>query len=74
MVPTPGGTSSSKERYGPDDIDTLLPAIVTAVVLCSILTTGFTAARLLTKLLTKTFDIDDCEFPMIVRESTKPLT
>ena len=50
--PLPGFTSPN----------TLFPSILATVLLCSILTTLFTAARLTTKRLISTYDVEDCEF------------
>ena len=41
--------------------NTLYPYILATVLLCSILTTLFAAARLITKRLISTYDIEDCE-------------
>lgn len=42
--------------------NTLYPSILATVLLCSILTTLFTAARLITKRLVSTYDVEDCKF------------
>ena len=42
--------------------NTLFPSILATVLLCGILTTFFTAARLITKRLVSTYDVEDCEF------------
>jgi len=47
------------------DIDSpspIFPFIVATVVLCSVLTTVFTAARLVTKRLVSECDIEDCKY------------
>ena len=51
LAPEPGFTSSN----------TLLPSIFAAVLTCGILTTLFTAARLITKRLISKYDVEDCE-------------
>ena len=52
LGPEPGFTSPN----------TLYPSILATVLLCGILTTLFTAARLITKRLISTYDVEDCEF------------
>ena len=42
--------------------NTLYPSVLATVLLCVILTTLFTAARLITKRLVSTYDIEDCEY------------
>ena len=44
--------------------NTLFPSILATVLLCGILTTSFTAARLITKRLVSTYDVEDCEFQL----------
>ena len=44
--------------------NTLFPSILATVLLCGILTTFFTAARLITKRLVSTYDVEDCEFQL----------
>ena len=45
--------------------NTIYPSILATVLLCAILTTFFTAARLITKRLISTYDVEDCEFQRI---------
>ena len=41
--------------------NTLFPSILATVLLCGILTTLFTAARLITKRFVSSYDVEDCE-------------
>ena len=41
--------------------NTLFPFLLATVLLCSVLTIVFTAARLITKRLISTYDVEDCE-------------
>ena len=47
--------------HGPNDTNPLYPVILATAILCSILTTIFAAARLVTKRLTSKYDLEDCE-------------
>ena len=58
----PGGLPSLGPLPGFTSPNTLFPSILATVLLCSILTTLFTAARLTTKRLISTYDAEDCEF------------
>ena len=60
----PAGTPSlglESDFIGPN---TIYPSILATVLLSGILTTFFTAARLTTKRLISTYDVEDCEFQM----------
>ena len=56
-----GHKSSLRSESGPDESNTLYPVILATVVLCSILTTVLTAARLITKRFISPYSLEDCE-------------
>lgn len=58
----PAGTLSLGPEPGFLSRNTLYPPILATVLVCGILTTLFTAARLLTKRLVSTYGVEDCEF------------
>ena len=64
MTTAPGETRQPKPGNGPNDTNPLYPAILATVILGSILTTIFTAARLVTKRLISNYDLEDCECRM----------
>lgn len=47
-----------------DSTNPLFPSLLATVLLCSILTTIFTAARLIAKRLVSTYSVEDCECQM----------
>ena len=55
---------SLSQKSGFASPNTLFPSILATVLLCGILTTFFTAARLITKRLISTYDVEDCEFQL----------
>lgn len=55
-------TSSLGLKAGFTTPNTLYPSILATVLLCGILTTLFTAARLIAKRWISTYDVEDCEF------------
>ncbi|CAD6592815.1 MAG: hypothetical protein ASARMPRED_006731 [Alectoria sarmentosa] len=59
MTTAPGETRQPKPGNGPNDTNPLYPAILATVILGSILTTIFTAARLVTKRLISNYDLED---------------
>lgn len=60
-APEPGGIPSLGPIPGFTGPNTLFPPILATVLLCGILTTFFTAARLTTKRLISKYDVEDCE-------------
>lgn len=60
----PAEISSLGQESGFASPNTLFPSILATVILCSSLTTLFTAARLTTKRLVSTYDVEDCEFQL----------
>ena len=54
-IPPPGVTSNFTDPHS------LYPYMIGTVVLCSVLTTGFTAARLWTKYLASNLAFEDCK-------------
>ncbi len=54
--------------------NTLFPLILATVLLCGILTTLFTAARLITKRFVSTYDVEDCESREITLQYFQSLT
>lgn len=61
MVTKPENRSPRRPGSGPNNSDPLYPIILATVVIGSILTTAFTAARLITKRLVLSYEIEDCE-------------
>lgn len=61
MGTKPEDASSFRPEHGSNASSPLLPAILAAVILCSVLTTVFTAARLTIKRLSAAYDLCDCE-------------
>lgn len=61
MIVKPGNTIPIRSERGPNESNPLYSSILVAVILCSILTTIFTAARLITKRLVSTYGPEDCE-------------
>lgn len=57
----PGGIPSLGPMPAFIGPNTLFPPILATVLLCSIVTTFFTAARLTTKRLISKYDVEDCE-------------
>lgn len=58
----PAITSLLGSQPGFTSANTLYPPILATVIICSILITVFTSARLITKRLVSTYDVEDCEF------------
>lgn len=58
----PAGKFSPGPEPGFTSPNTLYLPILATVLLCGILITLFTAARLVTKRLISTYDVEDCEF------------
>lgn len=58
----PADISSLGLEPGFTSPNSLYPSILATVLLCGISTTLFTAARLITKRLISTYDVEDCEF------------
>ena len=67
-IPPPGITPNFTNPHS------LYPYMRATVILCSLLTTGFTAARLCTKFLTSKVAIEDCkaEQNSVTLESADP--
>lgn len=61
MTASPGHGTPLRPKPGPNGSNTLYPTILATVILCSILTTVFAAARLIAKRLTSTYGLEDCE-------------
>ncbi|KAF6234091.1 hypothetical protein HO173_007510 [Letharia columbiana] len=59
MTASPGHAAPLRPKPGPNGSNTLYPTILATVILCSILTTVFTAARLIAKRLTSTYGLED---------------
>ena len=66
MGTKPEDASSFRPEHGSNALNPLLPAIVAAVILCSIFTTVLTAARLIIKRLSSTYELHDCKYQTIL--------
>ncbi len=65
MVTKPGIVSPLRPEPGQNEFNSLYPIILATVILCSVLTTVFTAARLFTKRLISSYGPEDCECQML---------
>lgn len=61
MIAKPANTRPPRSEQGLNELNPLYPSILATVVLCSILTTIFAAARLIAKRLISAYNIEDCE-------------
>ncbi len=64
MVTKPGIVSPLRPEPGQNELTSLYPIILATVILCSVLTTVFTAARLFTKRFISNYGPEDCECQM----------
>lgn len=60
MTTSPGHKPLLRLESGPNESNTMYPVILATVVLCSTLTTIFTAARLITKHFISAYNLEDC--------------
>lgn len=61
MITELESTALLRPEPTPNDSNTLYPVILITAILCTILTTAFTAARLIAKRMILAYELEDCE-------------